>query len=224
MKFYNAHHIAGKGPFETHTDEYEAWFEKNRFVYKAEVQAVKELLPEGKESIEIGVGSGRFALPLGVRLGVEPSPKMAEIATKRGIEVHKGIAEDLPFDDNRFDSALMVTAICFITDVTAAMREAYRVLKPGGVLVIGFVDRTSPVGKKYEVYKAENTFYREATFYSTDEVVSLMTGAGFRNFAFTQTIFRDLKDITDAETVKEGYGNGSFVVIRGEKQGVKGDK
>ncbi len=222
MELYNANHMMGKGPFETHTDEYEEWFEKNRFVYEAELRAVKELLPTKGESIEIGVGSGRFAVPLGIRLGIDPSLKMAEIAGKRGIEVHEGVAEDLPFDDGRFDFALMVTAICFLNDVKTALREVYRILKPGGALVIGFVDSTSPVGKKYEKYKAENEFYREASFYSADEVVSLMTDAGFGNFAFTQTIFRDLKEIDHTEVVKEGYGEGSFVVIRGEKQGTEG--
>ncbi|MBW2558080.1 MAG: class I SAM-dependent methyltransferase [Deltaproteobacteria bacterium] len=211
-----------KGPFETHTDEYEKWFEKNRFVYEAELRAVKELLPIEGESIEIGVGSGRFAVPLGIRLGIDPSLKMAEIAVKRGIEVHEGVAEDLPFDNGRFDFALMVTTICFLNDVKTALREAYRILKPGGALLVGFVDRISPVGKKYERYKTENKFYREASFYSADEIVSLMIGAGFGNFAFTQTIFRDLKDIDHTEAVKKGYGEGSFVVIRGEKQGTEG--
>lgn len=222
MKQDNVKQMMEKRPFEIHTDEYEEWFEKNRFVYEAELRAVKELLPAEGESIEIGVGSGRFAVPLGIRLGIDPSLKMAEIAVKRGIEVHEGIAEDLPFDDGRFDFALMVTAICFLNDVKAALREAYRILKPGGALVIGFVDRTSPLGKKYERHKAENKFYREASFYSADEIVSLMTGAGFGNFAFTQTIFRDLNGIDNTEVVKDGYGEGSFVVIRGEKQKAEG--
>jgi len=144
------------------------------------------------------------------------------LPSKRGIEVYEGVAEDLPFDNGRFDFALMVTAICFLNDVKAALREAYRILKPGGALVIGFVDSTSPVGKKYERYKAENKFYRAASFYSTDKVVSLMTDSGFGNFAFTQTIFRDLKNIDHTEVVKDGYGEGSFVVIRGEKQKAEG--
>ena len=222
MKQDNVKQMMEKAPFETHTDEYEEWFEKNRFVYEAELRAVKELLPTKGKSIEIGVGSGRFAFPLGIRLGIDPSLKMAEIAVKRGIEVQKGVAENIPFDGGRFDFALMVTAICFLNDVKAALCEAYRILKPGGALVIGFVDSTSPLGKKYEEYKAENKFYRAASFYSTDEIVSLMTGAGFGNFAFTQTIFRDLNEIDNTEVVKDGYGEGSFVVIRGEKQKTAG--
>ena len=209
-------------PFENYFNEYEEWFEENRFVYEAELQAVRELLPADGEGIEIGVGSGRFAAPLGIRLGIDPSLKMAEIAVKRGIEVYEGVAENLPFDNGRFDFALMVTAICFLGDARAAMCEAYRILKPGGALVIGFVDRISPVGKKYEKHKAENKFYREASFYSTNEVVSLMADEGFGDFSFTQTIFRNLEDINNAESVKEGYGEGSFVVIRGEKQGTEG--
>jgi len=88
MKQDNVKQMMGKGPFETHTDEYEEWFEKNRFVYEAELRAVKELLPTKGESIEIGVGSGKFALPLGIRLGIDPSLKMAEIAVKTG---HRGL-------------------------------------------------------------------------------------------------------------------------------------
>ena len=49
-----------------------------------------------------------------------------------------------------------------------------------------------------------------------------MTDAGFENFAFTQTIFRDLKDIDNTEVVKDGCGEGSFVVIRGKKQETEG--
>ncbi|GAH21196.1 unnamed protein product, partial [marine sediment metagenome] len=37
--------------------KYEDWFERNKFVYESEIQAIKELLPKVKKSIEIGVGS-----------------------------------------------------------------------------------------------------------------------------------------------------------------------
>ncbi len=207
-----------KGPFEAHAKEYEAWFDKNRFVYEAELRAVKKLLPANGEGIEIGVGSGRFAAPLGIGVGIDPSLELSEIAVKRGIVVHEGVAESLPFDDDRFDFALMVTVICFINDIKAALRETCRILKPGGALVIGFIDRTSPVGRKYEQYKTKSVFYRDASFYSADEVVSFMTEAGFGNFSFTQTIFGDMGEIDDTEIVKEGYGEGSFVVVSGEKK------
>ena len=40
---------------------------------------------------------------------------------------------------------------------------------------------------------------------------------GFKDISFAQTIFRDIKEIKDIEEVKEGHGEGSFVVVRGVK-------
>ena len=205
-------------PFEKHTDQYEKWFEKNRFAYESELRAVKTLLPKNGTGIEIGVGTGRFAAPLGIKLGVEPSRKMGNIARQKGIEVLDGVAEELPFDDAQFDFALMVTTICFLDDIEESFKEAFRVLKTDGTLIIGFVDRKSPVGMMYEKHKDENVFYKDATFFSVDEVVSFLKKAGFKDFTFSQTIFSHLNEINNIEPVKEGYGEGSFVVIRGVKK------
>jgi SAM-dependent methyltransferase len=204
-------------PFDRHVDQYERWFEENHFTYASELEAVRALLPGDGKGIEIGVGTGRFAVPLDIRLGVEPSPVMRAVAQSRGITVVDGVAEALPFDDALFDFALMVTTICFLDNPAAAISEAYRVLKPEGSLLIGLVDRSSPLGRKYERFKNENVFYREALFYSTDEVISLLKEGGFKDLAFTQTIFQDLQEIHEMEPVKEGCGDGSFIVVRGVK-------
>ena len=45
-----------------------------------------------------------------------------------------------------------------------------------------------------------------------------MRQAGFTDFMFRQTIFQRLSEIDDKEPVKSGYGEGSFVVIRGRKE------
>ena len=205
-------------PFEKHTNQYEQWFEKNRFAYESELRAVKTLLPKNGTGIEIGVGTGRFAAPLGIKLGVEPSREMGNIARQKGIKVLDGVAEELPFDDAQFDFALMVTTICFLDDIEESFKEAFRVLKTNGTFIIGFVDRKSPVGMMYEKHKDENVFYKDATFFSVDEVVSFLKKAGFKDFTFAQTIFSHLNEINNIEPVREGYGEGSFVVISGVKK------
>ena len=204
-------------PFEEHTTLYENWFTKHRFAYESELQAVRQHLPQCRNSIEIGVGSGRFAGPLGIKFGIESSARMGEIAQKRGINVVGGVAEAIPFGNSIFDFALMVTTICFVDDLEASFREAYRILKSGAYLVIGFIDRESPIGQSYERYKKNSVFYRAATFYSVEEVVSVLEKTGFKDLTFSQTIFKDLSDIDKVEPVKPGYGEGSFVVIKAMK-------
>jgi len=203
-------------PFETHTQKYEDWFKKNKYAYLSELNAVKELLPEGK-GVEIGVGSGRFAAPLHIRFGLEPSEKMREIAKKRGINTIEGVAEKLPYKNEEFDYALMVTTLCFLDDVDKSFKEVYRILKPGGCFINGFVDRESKIGKLYEKNKQQSAFYSVAKFYSVDEVVEHLTRAGFKDFNYRQTIFFTLDKINSINDVKKGYGEGSFVVIRARK-------
>ena len=54
----------------------------------------------------------------------------------------------------------MVTVICFFDDVRKAFREVFRVLKPSGTLVVAFIDRASPLGKKYDERKTGNGLLR----------------------------------------------------------------
>lgn len=204
-------------PFEKYSEKYEDWFERNKFVYESEIQAIKELFPKVKKSIEIGVGSGKFAVPLGIKMGIDPSPRMRKIAQKRGIEVIDATAEELPFENSQFELVLMVTTICFVDNLNLAFKEAYRILKLGGYLIIGFVDKDSSLGKLYQQHKENSLFYKIATFYSVEEVVHHLEQVGFKNFKFTQTIFHNLSEIRNIEPIKKGYGKGSFVVVRVRK-------
>ena len=204
-------------PFEHYVGKYEEWFENNAFVYESELQAVRALLPKNGVGMEIGIGTGRFAAPLGIKIGVEPAQAMRTEARERRLEVLDGVAEALPFHDEQFDFALMVTTLCFVDDVERAFQEAYRVIKPGGYFLNGFVDRNSFLGKMYQQHKNENVFYKSAQFYSVDEVIFYLQKTGFHDLMFTQTVFRPLDQITAVEPVKNGYGEGAFVVVSGKK-------
>jgi SAM-dependent methyltransferase len=205
------------GPFQQYPDQYDRWFEENRSVYEAELRAVGSLVPLSGRGIEIGAGTGRFAVPLGIESGIEPARSMSDIARARGLKVAGGIAEQLPVRDQAFEYALMVTVICFVDDLDQAFREAFRILCPGGFLLVGFIDRNSPIGRIYLEHRDENVFYRQADFYSVDEVLDAMKSAGFRDFELRQTIFRELSEVAGDEPVEPGYGKGSFVVVRGAK-------
>jgi len=204
-------------PFEKYPDRYEAWFERYPAVYGAELRAVRDLLPEKGCGLEVGVGTGRFATPLGIKLGVEPSVRMAKASKQMDIQVTGGVAENLPIKSDQFDFILMVTTVCFLDNMQQAFQEVWRVLKKQGFLIVGLVDRMSPLGQEYMKHQNKSVFYRDALFYSVDEIVQTMGQQGFRDFLFRQTIFQELARVTLAEPITSGYGKGSFVVIRGRK-------
>ena len=205
-------------PFDKHLDLYEDWFVQNRYVYESELAAIRALLPVEGEGVEIGVGSGLFAAPLGIGTGVEPSEVMGAKARERGICVIRGVAEDLPLKDASFDYALMVTTICFVDDVERSLQETARILKKGGVFVLAFVDKESPVGRIYQAMKEESLFYRPATFFSTKELLQALAKAGLKKELIVQTVFGTLEEVKEVQPLREGYGEGSFVVIRAKKE------
>ena len=205
-------------PFDEHINEYEKWFEDNRFVYLSEIQALKKVIPEGeKRGIEIGIGSGIFAKPLGIKEGIEPSATMRKKAKERSLKVVDAVAEKLPYEDESVDFALMVTTICFVDDIGKSFREAHRILKKNGSLILGFVDKNSPIGKFYLQHQNESIFYQDAKFFSTTEVIRLLENNGFSVSEIYQTVFGKLNEIKNVQKVEKGYGKGSFVVIKAEK-------
>lgn len=202
-------------PFEKYSSEYDKWFDDNLDLYMAELEAIRQLIPPaGSVGMEVGVGSGRFAAPLGIEVGVEPSKKMADKARSKGIEVHAGSAEELPFTDCRFDFVLMVTTICFVDDIAKSLREAFRVVKSGGSVIVGFVDRESELAKRYFERRENSRFYKDATFVSVPEVLEYLKKSGFVVTNVVQTLIPE----ESLETVLEGYGKGAFVVIKGMKE------
>ncbi len=204
--------------FQQYSDEYDNWFTINHFAFLSELEAVKMLLPVTGRVIEIGIGSGIFAKALGIKEGIEPSAAMRHRAQKKGLKVLEAVAEKLPYGDESVDAAVMITTVCFVDDVYKSFAEAYRILKNGGCIIVGFVDEDSPLGREYLKYKDQSKFYKEATFFGTQELTNILQQTGFTIEKIVQTVFGTLKDIHEVQPVVEGYGNGSFVVIKGGKK------
>lgn len=201
--------------FDKNTLEYDQWYDKHSFVYQSEILAIQQAIPKNKTGIEIGVGTGRFAEPLNIKFGVEPSENMARLAEQRGITVYRAYAENLPIDNASFDFVLMVTAVCFLSDIPKAFSEVYRILKPKGEIILAIVDKNSVIGKKYEKEKSENKFYKDAHFHSTQEITELLKQAEFQSFSYWQTLIKVSENKIEQPT--QGFGKGSFVVIKATK-------
>jgi SAM-dependent methyltransferase len=140
---------------------------------------------------------------------------MLRIARARGIQVVRGTGEALPFATDSVDVVLLVTTVCFLEDLDRALGEARRVLRPGGSLVVGLVDRASPLGAEYLARKEESLFYRAARFYTVEEILQTLVGVGFGAFETHQTLFGPPTHTPADETVRHGHGKGSFVAVRG---------
>jgi len=203
--------------FDKNALEYDTWFERHKIEYAQELKAIKEFLPKEGLGVEIGVGTGRFSLPLGISLGVEPSRAMRSIAISRGVNVIDGTAESLPIENGLYDFALLVTADCFLDVPELAFREVYRILKADGFIIVGLIDKNSKLGKKYVENKSKSKFYKNANFHSVEEIRKYLEKAGFGNFEYVQAILPgDIEDCLELE-IKQSYGIGSFVVLRAQK-------
>ncbi len=204
-----------KSAFDENAPEYDQWFETNSTAYRSEVLAVEQAIPKEKKGIEIGVGTGRFAQPFDIKFGVEPSENMARVAEQRGITVYRAYGEDLPIDNGSFDFALMVTTVCFLSDIPKAFSEVRRILKPQGAFIVAIIDKDSELGRKYETQKSQSKFYRDAHFHSTEEITDILRQSGFDKFQYWQTLTVLKGDKIENPT--DGYGKGSFVVIKAYK-------
>lgn len=201
--------------FDQNALEYDEWFDEHANLYQSELAALKKAIPEEGKGIEIGVGSGRFAEPLSVDYGVEPADHMAKLAESRVVAIYEGYAENLPLENSSFDFALMVTTVCFLSDIPKAFAEVYRILKQKGILVIGLIEQNSQLGKQIESKKGQVKFYQDAHLHTTEEVTNALSKAGFASFSYWQTLFDLSRE--QVEAPQKGHDKGSFIVIKTQK-------
>lgn len=95
--------------------------------------------------LEIGAGSGLNLPFYGAQVthlyALDPSPALLEMASNRvrpqgfAVEFLERSAENIPFEDHSIDTVVTTWSLCTIPDAVQALREARRVLKPGGNLL-----------------------------------------------------------------------------------------
>ncbi|MCX6699792.1 MAG: class I SAM-dependent methyltransferase [Methanomicrobiales archaeon] len=171
--------------FEDFAGDYDHWFDDHAKVYNAQLRLLGRALPSTGHGLEIGVGSGRFAAPLGIRCGTDPSFPLAEMAKRRGVEVTIGTGEHLPYRSGSFDYVVMMTVICFLDDMAKVFREGFRVLVPSGIIMLGFIVRDGEIFRHYSAEPEKGRFLRHARFHSSEEVIQKIHEAGFSGVEVT---------------------------------------
>ncbi|MCX7880087.1 MAG: class I SAM-dependent methyltransferase [Ignavibacteria bacterium] len=174
--------------FDSEAENYDLWYTSKlgSFVDEIETNVVLELLEpsSGMKVLDVGCGTGNFSLKLAklkcIVTGIDISTKMLEIAQHKAkkenlnIEFLNGNAENLPFEDNFFDSALSVATFEFIDNPQKALNEIFRVTKPNGKIVIGFINRQSLWGELYSSEEfRKNTIFKYAKFFTPDEIINI---------------------------------------------------
>lgn len=212
--------MSGTSVFDRNAAEYDNWYreEPGSLVLESEVKAIQALALEGV-GIEIGVGTGVFSSRLGVPLGLDPAVEMLKKAKARGISVFQAVAEFMPMKDSCMDYVLFAFTICFLNDLHASLQEAWRVLKPRGNIVVGFISQDSKWGKLYFTKKTEgHRFYKHATFYAMDEIEDALDRGGFKITDRVATLSQGPEDVKAAEEPSKQLVQGGFICIKAMKQ------
>lgn len=205
-------------PFETSASIYDQWYDDFPTIFQSEILALRTLLPPPGQWVEIGVGTGRFAAELGIRVGIEPTEGMAILARNRGIDVIRGVAEALPLESACMDAVFFITTLCFVRDVQIAMAEAYRILKPGGSCIIGLLPLDSSLGQATQAQADDDLFFRDACLRTKDETLRALEAAGFTIQQSSQTLLGSPESFAScAPSQEHGHDRGSFVVFRAIK-------
>ncbi len=177
------------------TDSYARWRSNRlgRITDRLEQQILLKLVGPvaGKTLLDVGCGDGALASELARRgaivTGLDADPVMIAAARQRaeieGTQLHlvEGQAERLPFDDAAFDRVDAVTVLCFVRDADRTVMEMARVLKPGGLLVIGELGRWSLWAARRRMRGwLGNPTWRAATFRTAAELRALIETAGLK--------------------------------------------
>ena len=179
--------------FDETAEDFDRWFNKNKIIFESELLGEKYFLHSPKNSVSIGVGSGLFASKLGIEYGVEPSEEMAKLAEKRGIKVEIGTAEKVPFENEKFDTVLLGTVLSYVNDPQKAVKEAYRILKHNGHIIVSFLAREGSYAMMYDLAYLRGThdpeiapkypypvkFIKGTRWLSKIEVSNLLKDVGF---------------------------------------------
>jgi len=166
------------------TAEFEKWFKKANNLFAAELQnqlMVELLKPSRNETVlGIGCGTGESLKPFldkGLQTtAIDPSPYMLDIKRNtlgHRVDFHRGVPEDLPFEDNSFNYTCLIHCLEFTENPKKAIEEACRTAKD--MLYIGVLNKYAVKNFYRRVYGIfSSTFFNRAQFFSVWELKKII--------------------------------------------------
>lgn len=174
--------------FDGLAKDYDKWYKNGigMFADRTETRLALELFSprKGQNVLDVGCGTGNFSLKIAQMgcevTGVDISAEMLKVAKKKSAGIEPKIrfqrmdVYDLKFPDNCFDGVFSMAAFEFVKEPEKAYNEMYRVLKPGGGLLIGTINPDSRWGQLYlsEDFR-KNSVFKYADFKTIEDLKSL---------------------------------------------------
>lgn len=118
------------------------WFVGRRAILESFLEKIANELRIADDKLrilDVGCGTGanlEMLRNFGEAEGVDVSDDALEFCRKKGLKVHKGLAEELPFADESFDVVTALDVVEHLDDDVAGLKEMFRVLKTGGKTLI----------------------------------------------------------------------------------------
>ena len=183
-----------RGGLKWNPEKYDVWYKTSLGALsdKLEKELVFSLfeIKHGDAVLDVGCGTGNYTIELAKRgadvVGVDSSEEMLIWARQKAqgerLKVNFQVADalNLPFPDESFDLIPSNGLLCFLKEPEKALMEMHRVLKPGGGLAVGVLNKWSPWAffrRIKGLYK--DTIYNQAYFISPPELEGLIRRAGF---------------------------------------------
>ncbi len=136
--------------------------------------------------LDVGCSSGAFlnaAVKLGfLAEGIEPAPKAAAAAQAAGLNVRQGLLQDGEYADGQFDAVTLFEVIEHLQQSLELLQEVHRILRPGGILLIGTGNANSwsmaVMGERWE-YLSIAKHGGHVSFFSPESIAFLAQRSGF---------------------------------------------
>ncbi len=220
---------------------YDEWYKTplGSLCDKLEKDAVFSLadVKDGELVLDVSCGTGNYSLELkrrGARvIGLDISSEMLSIAKEKSereglkIDFIRADAAMPPFKNNSFDLITSILILEFADKPDKMIEEWKNLFKPGGRIVIGFLNRYSLWALKRKLKAVfKESIWRKAKFYSADEMQKLLSDAGLRSIESREVIYFPpvenrlfLKALILIERFGKRFlsGLGAFIAVKGEK-------
>ena len=154
--------------------------------YLDHINALSGKSPDATSLLDVGCSSGAFlatAVKLGFTAeGVEPAERAAATAQASGLKVHRGLLHEAAYASASFDAVSLLEVIEHLKEPLPLLKEIHRILKPGGIFLIGTGNAASWSARSFGAHWDYFSIARHGghiSFFNPKSLEKLAAQAGF---------------------------------------------